>query len=85
MKKKSTKAKKPLPRSLPIAKAREWCESRGIDPDSLITSSDRMWEWAVLRKHLQDNVALLDARFSQLAEKRKICPIVLLLDGGPIE
>ena len=85
MKKKSTKAKKPLPRSLPIAKAREWCESRGIDPDSLITSADRMWEWATLRKDLQDNVALLDARFSQLAEKRKICPIVLLLDGGPRE
>ena len=85
MKKKSTQPKKPLPRSLPITKAREWCESRGIDPDSLITSADRMWEWAVLRKDLQNNVALLDARFSQLAEKRKICPIVLLLDGGPIE
>ena len=85
MKKKSTQAKKQLPRSITIAKAREWCESRGIDPDSLITSADRLWDWAMLRKDLQTNVALLDARFSQLAEKRKICPVVLLLDGGPIE
>ena len=85
MKKKTPPAKKPTPRSVSVKQATAWCEAKGINPDHLFTDAERMWEWAKLRRDLQENVALLDERFSQLAEKRHICPIVLLLDAGPIE
>mgnify|MGYP006286726291 CR=1 FL=1 len=83
MKKKPNNAKKPTPRSLPIAKTRKWCESKGIDPDHLFTKADRIWEWAMLRRNLHENIALLDARFEAISEKRKICAMVVLFDGGP--
>ena len=85
MKKKPTPKKSPLPRSLSVPKMREWCEAKGVNPDSIISDADRMWEWASLSGNLQENVARLDAHFSKLSEKRKICPIVLLLVGSERE